>query len=71
MKSIYNNCIFSNNNNNTNINDYNSNTNYDINETSHQRVLGILIYLTIYTSSNIIFAISKAARKSKEPTMED
>jgi len=40
-----------------------------IDETLYRGAIGSLLYLAICTRPDIIFAVSKAARKSKEPTM--
>jgi len=42
-----------------------------IDETLYSGAIGSLLYLAICTRPDIIIAVSKAARKSKETTMED
>jgi len=42
-----------------------------VNETEYRGAIGSLLYLAICTRPDILFAVSKAARKAKEPTMED
>ena len=44
---------------------------HEIDETEYRDAIGRLLYLAICTRPNIIFAVSKAARKSKNPTLED
>jgi len=41
------------------------------NETKYRSAIGSLLYLGICTRPDILFAVSKAARKSSDPTMED
>ena len=40
-------------------------------ETKYRSVIGNFLYLRICTRPDIIYAVSKAARKSKEPNLED
>ena len=42
-----------------------------IDETKYRSLIGNLLYLAICTRPDIIYAVSKAARKSKEPNLED
>jgi hypothetical protein len=42
-----------------------------IDETKYRSLIGNLLYLAIRTRPDIIYAVSKAARKSKEPNLED
>ena len=42
-----------------------------VNETEYRGAIGSLLYLAICTRPDILFAVSKAARKAKEPTMKD
>jgi len=41
------------------------------NETLYRSAIGNLLYLAICTRPDIIFPVSKAARKSNNPNMED
>jgi len=41
------------------------------NETKYRSAIGCLLYLGICTRPDLLFAVSKAARKSSDPTMED
>ena len=41
------------------------------NETKYRRAIGSLLYLGICTSPDILFVVSKAARKSSNPTLEE
>jgi len=41
------------------------------NETKYRSAIGSLLYLGIYTIPDILFAVSKTARKSSNPTLED
>eukprot|EP00833_Pecoramyces_ruminatium_P012507 jgi/Orpsp1_1/1186539/evm.model.d7180000051327.1 len=42
-----------------------------IDQTKYRSVIGNLLYISICTRPDIIYPVSKAARKSKEPTLED
>jgi len=44
---------------------------HEIDETVYRCAIGSVLYLAICTRPDIIFAVSKAARKSKNPTLED
>jgi len=41
------------------------------NETSYRSAIGNLLYLAVCTRPDIIFSVVRAARKSKNPTIED
>ena len=42
-----------------------------VDETKYRSIIGNLLYLSICTRPDIIFSVSKAARRAKEPNMED
>jgi len=42
-----------------------------VDETKYRSIIGNLLYLSICTKPNIIFSVSKEARRAKEPNMED
>jgi len=42
-----------------------------VDETKYRSIIGNLLYLSICTRPDIIFSVSKAARRVKEPNMED
>ena len=41
------------------------------NPTKYKQVIGSLLYLAISTRPDILFSVSRASRKSKDPTYED
>ena len=42
-----------------------------VDETKYRSIIGNLLYLSICTRPDIIYSVSKAARKAKDPNMED
>jgi len=45
--------------------------NKPFNKTIYQSAIGNLLYLAICTHPDILFAVNKASRKSKDPNVED
>ena len=41
------------------------------NITRYQQAIGTLLYLALCTRPDIMFAVNKASRRSKDPTYED
>ena len=52
-------------------NEININTNKKFNPTIYRSAIGNLLYLAISTRPDILFAVSKAARRSQNPTVDD
>ena len=42
-----------------------------VDETKYKYIIGNLLYLSIYSGSDIIYPVSKTARRGKEPSIED